>query len=89
MRKLRYVYDCTNPEDIDELNYILDNYWEIEREEFVDLVDPSDRENLERLLGYDLDFPIENDPYITYGRVEYQGNTICFLSWSAIEYVFK
>ena len=68
---------------------MLDNYNEITRSEFVENVNRNDLHELEIELGYSDEFKMEDDPYITYGEVQYKNQQIYFLSWSGIEYIFK
>lgn len=85
----RYVYNCVNPDDFNELNFIIDNGEEITREEFIEKVLEEDIKKLEKSLGYNDDFKMENDLYVSYWKAIYEGKWIYYFSHSAIEYVFK
>lgn len=90
MEKFKYVYNCVNPEDLDELHYIIDNGEEISREDFLKAADNDDLEEIEKSLGYNsTDFKMENDYHVNYFKAEYKGERIYYFCWSAIEYVFK
>lgn len=89
MGGFRYQYNCTSPVDLEELHYVLDNFDEITREEFVENVNNNDLRELEISLGYKDDFKMEDDPYVTYGEVTYKKQKIYFFSWSGIEFIFK
>lgn len=86
---LRYAYNCVNPDDLEELNFIIDNGEEITREEFIKRVSIRDLNSLEKSLGYSDDFKMENDLYVSYWKVIYKDEWIYYFCHSAIEYVFK
>lgn len=88
-KALRYAYNCVNPDDLKELNFVIDNGEEITREEFIEKVSKKDLKSLEKDLGYDNNFKMENDWHISYGKVKYKGKQIYYFCHSDIEYVFK
>lgn len=87
--RLNYAYDCVNPIDLEELHFIIDNGEEISREDFLEVVNLEDLENLETALGYCNDFKMEDDYCVNYWKTKYKGNTIYHFCQSGIEYVFK
>lgn len=84
-----YVYNCVNPDDLEELNYIIDNGEEITREEFLEIVNRKSLKSIETSLGYDSNFKMENDWHVSYWKSVYNGNPIYYFCHSCIEYVFK
>lgn len=83
-------YDCTNPANEDELNYIINNMSPIALTEFRANVDTSSFSALEKELGYASDFPIEKDWHVNYGKcyLPARKTTAYILIHSCIEYVF-
>ena len=89
MHFMRYAYNCICPDNIEELNHIIDHGEEITREEFISKVSQDDLKILETELGYSEDFPMENDWHISYWRSWYRGQEILYFVHSCIEHVFK
>lgn len=86
---MRYQYDCVNPEDLEELEYIIDNSEEVTIKEFKGKVHKEDFEMIQAELGYNDEMCIEKDPYVRYHKsTTPEGKKVYYLDHSAIEYVF-
>lgn len=84
-----YTYNCTNPDDTEELEYICDNHIDITYNTFIKNVNPDSFKELCSSLGYDKHLHIKNDYAASFRRSKYKGKYIYFVVHSAIEYVFK
>lgn len=68
---------------------MIDKGLNIEREEFVGAVGPYKLAEVERSIGYDDDFRMENDWHVGYFVSELHGKPCWYFKWSAIEHVFQ
>lgn len=93
MGKLHYAYNCTSPDDIDELYAIVDDFSDITYETFRRNVDTDDFDTVCLELGYfignEKGLHIKDDWSVSFHKSKYNGKTIYFFCQSAIEYVFK
>ena len=93
MEKLKFRYDCVNPENKEELFHIVDNNQEITFDTFKKRINLEDFKSLCRNLVYAVGkengLHIKDDWHVSYHKARYHGKPIYFLKHSAIEYVFK
>lgn len=88
--KENFKYNCVNPEDFEELEYIIDNMEKITYEEFSKEINSEDLNILECDLGYNDEFPITRDYHVNFGKcyLSKKRKTAYILVHSCIEYVF-
>jgi hypothetical protein len=88
---MKFRYDCVNPKNLDELNYITDNMTNITYRTFRKYVDNKDFKKLKEQLGYKKDSEIKftNDWSITYHKsTNLKGDKVYLFCHSGIEYIF-
>lgn len=82
-----YRTNCTLAKE-KELSLMIENSSEISYEKFLKLVDEESFNELAKSLGYDKDFPIQKEPYISYHKSTFRGKDCVYLVQSAIEHIF-
>lgn len=90
---LKYYNNCTcwEPNDVSAeggLCGMIEGSLQIHRGTFEKHVDLRNLASIEASIGYDDDFKMEDDAYVSYHRSKHHGKTVYYFRWSAIEYVF-
>lgn len=95
MNKAIYQYCCVSPNNLDELNHIIDNNRNITYETFKKHVDTESFNEIKESLGYtpqfkkDCNISISNDWSISFHKSKTpEGKDVYYLCHSAIEYIF-
>lgn len=83
----RYETCCVNADGQDIMD-LQDTAEDIDRDEFLQYVDEGDLAEVERQLGYDEDFTMEDDWHVSYHTGIYRGKPCAFFCHSRIEYIF-
>lgn len=86
--KRPYFCNCVSwsPDQMPALEALIDRGEEIQRSEFLQLVNPADQKKIETGLGYDRHLKMEEDWHVRYFRDPVSG--IPFFVHSAVEHVF-
>lgn len=92
--KARYIGNCVGwpPRDVHAPGGLVDminSGRSISRATFTRKVDPVDRREVERALGYDHHFRITQDFHVDYQSGRLRGKRAYWIKHSAIEYVFQ
>ena len=98
MSAMRFYTNCVNWPHGDVhaeggLIDMIDQARDVERATFCRHVDRSERENIERQLGYEISgrtgcLTMKRDYHVSYHRSKLHGKPVYFFKHSAIEYVF-
>jgi hypothetical protein len=88
---LSYYDNCVHYDNLEELQYIIDNSEEVSRRTFINNVDSESRIELEHGLGYTKgSLPKIQDDYVDYYKSkDLDGNIVYYMRQSGIEYIFS
>lgn len=87
---MKFQYSTNYAEDINELNYILDNSEEIEFDEILEAIGEDEMEVLKARLGYSkVPYDIDTDWAVSFHKSELpDGRPVYYVFRSNIEYVY-
>ena len=95
-RRLEYYASCVNYPNLRELNHIIDKSREITYKTFRSHVDTDSFNEVKEMLGYtdevrrNCNLTLQNDYTVGFFKSKTpRGETVYFISHSAIEYIFK
>ena len=91
-RRKRYLCNCVNSGDGDEINRMKDGAVEINRNTFLKHVDYDELVGMELSLGYAKHHTqgliMSQDPYVSYHKSTWRGKECVYFTWSGIEYIY-